>query len=89
MFNEVEDEYVLLHLEQGEYFSLNAMGRRMFDLLLEKKPLPAIVDVIVAEYEVDAATVNKDIKMLVSDLIAAGILAKIDSDETGNLILEE
>ncbi len=75
-------------LSRGNIFS-EQNGALNVRSAARKQPLPAIVDVIVAECEVDAAMVNKDIKMLVSDLIAAGILAEINSDETGNLILEE
>ncbi|MFT5112837.1 MAG: hypothetical protein ACI8P9_002165 [Parasphingorhabdus sp.] len=77
MFTQVADEYVLLHLDKGEYFSLNAMGVTMFDLLKEGRKFSDIETEILALYDVDHGTVGKDLKELIEDLKSNQILIAV------------
>ena len=68
MFTQVDDEYVLLHLDKGEYFSLNPMGVILFDLLKEGLKLAEVENKILATFDIDQATLSADLEELVTSL---------------------
>jgi hypothetical protein len=82
MFTAVEDEYVMLHVSRGEYFSLNPVARYMFDRLREGCDEATVVERCVREYDVDAETVRGDLRQLVDELVAADIL-RVDDPAAG------
>lgn len=74
MFTQVEDEYVLLHLDKGEYFSLNAVGVTMFSLLKDGCKFSEVEAEILSQYDVDRQTVCNDLMQLIEDLKSNQIL---------------
>ena len=74
MFTDVDREYVLLHISRGEYFSLNEMGRTMFDQLRSGFSRSEIIELIISEYNVDQENVSKDLERLIEDLLEADLL---------------
>ena len=51
VFRELEGEAVLLDLESGTYFGLNAVGTRIWSLIQERDSLRAVLDAITDEYD--------------------------------------
>lgn len=74
VYREVGGEAVLLDLESQRYFSLDAVGTRMWALLAEHGSTAAVVDRLLAEYEVDEATLGRDVDELVDRLAAEGLV---------------
>ena len=74
MARRVGDEVIVLDLKGGEYFGLPDVGARIWELLLDGKPLLEVADVIVGEYAVDRATAERDVLGLVTDLSNKGLL---------------
>jgi hypothetical protein len=66
----VGDDLVILDLDSSMYYSLDPVGRRVFELLSDPTPLSAVRDAIVAEFEVDAETAGADLLALVDQLVA-------------------
>lgn len=75
LFQQLQDEAVLLNLDSGQYFGLDEVGTRIWNLLAESKALPQIVSAIVEEYEVDSARCEADLLKLLHDLEAQGLVA--------------
>ena len=78
MFTAVEDEYVMLHVARGEYFSLNPVARFMFEQMREGCDEATVVERCIREYDVDADTVRRDLHELLEQLVAAEILGVDD-----------
>ena len=66
----VGDELVVLDLDSSLYYSLDPVGARIFELLQQPTPLGAVVDTVVAEFEVDVQTARADLLALVGTLVA-------------------
>lgn len=66
----VGDDLVILDLDRSLYYSLDPVGARVFELVQEPMRLDAIVDTIVAEFEVDAPTARADVLALMDTLVA-------------------
>ena len=70
----VGDETVLLNLESGVYFGLDAVGQCIWAAVSAGKTLAETVDVIVAEYEVDEGQARKDAVAFAEELLDRGLL---------------
>ena len=77
VFQQLQDEAVLLNLDSGQYFGLDPVGTRIWNLLADGKILSEVVSVIVAEYEVDAARCEGDLLKLLGDLEEQGLVTVI------------
>lgn len=72
----VSGETVLLHLETGTYFGLNAVGARLWDLITQRpRTLAALSETIESEFEVSAEIAARDILALAEELERNGLLA--------------
>jgi hypothetical protein len=80
MLQEIGGEGVILDLVSATYFGLDQVGVRVWQLLQVNPGLHDAFDVLLAEYEVDPATLEQDLRALVGQLVAAG-LATIESSE--------
>ena len=61
---------VLLHICSGEYFGLNPLGSRIFELADEQPTLEAVVDAIHAEHqgEVSREQIEADVRGFVAEM---------------------
>lgn len=75
MARRVADEVVLLDLASGHYFGLDAVGARAWELLVEGRALPQVVDTLADEYEVTREQLEADLARLLEELRAAGLVA--------------
>ena len=72
---ELDGEAVLLNLSTEEYYSLNDVGSRVWDLTDGERTVTAIVDAIVAEYEVERSEVEADVLALLGELADEGLVS--------------
>lgn len=70
----VGEETVLLHVGSGSYYSLDAVGTRSWELVCEHGRLEPVHRALVAEYEVGRQRLWRDLRRLVDQLAAAGLL---------------
>lgn len=74
LFQELQGEAVLLNLNSGIYFGLDAVGTRMWQLIVEHEQLAPVVRSMVAEYEVSEAQSAADLIDLVARLRDQGLV---------------
>ena len=74
MARRVADEVVLLDLASGNYFGLDAVGARAWELLAEGRAVPEVLDAIASEYEVTREQLESDLARLLHELGAAGLV---------------
>ena len=72
---EVKGETVLLDLASEQYFGLDDVGTRVWQLLGEGKSLDELLCILLEEYDVERERLESDISDLLSRLIAAGLVA--------------
>lgn len=71
---ELQDETVLLDLDSENYFGLDSVGTRIWQLLNEGKDETDMVDILLGEYEVEREVLEKDISELLIRLNEAGLI---------------
>jgi hypothetical protein len=76
----VADETVLLHLESGMYYGLDAVGTRMLDLACSLPDDEAVVHQLAQEYDVSADVLQHDLADLLSQLVEKGLIVRRTSE---------
>jgi hypothetical protein len=72
---EVQGETVLLQLESGEYFGLDEVATRIWQLIVEKGDLAEVEAAMQAEYEADAAVLAADLNRVLGELAGKRLIA--------------
>lgn len=71
---QLSGETVILDLEKGMYFGLNAVGTRIWELLEQGQTLRQICESLVTEYEVAHSDLERDALSLAAELAARGLI---------------
>jgi hypothetical protein len=69
-----DGEAVLLDIESGEYFALNTVGSRIWELCDGTKSTADIVSVICTEFDAAEDIVTADVAEILSELEQVGLL---------------
>lgn len=70
----LQGELVVLDLERGHYYGLDAIGASLWDGLMRGESPEQIASGLVSEYDVDAAQLTRDLVNLAQDLFDKGLL---------------
>ncbi len=81
IFQALHDEVVLLNLEEHEYYGLDSVGADIWRLLLEHGSVEGAAKALLSVYDVDEQTARTDVRTLVDELMASGLLKKPASAE--------
>jgi precorrin-6B methylase 2 len=77
---ELAGETVLLNLESGVYYGLDAVGTRAWNLLAEERTLADVCTIMLEEFEVAHDTLQQDLTMLVRELCEKQLLVPVSSE---------
>ncbi len=72
----VEDEAVLLDLDFGQYYGLNSVGTRIWQLLGDGHSPSSICDHVVREFKVSEGEAVADVEALIETLLARRLLVR-------------
>lgn len=75
LFQELQGDAVLLDMKSGVYFGLDRIGTRMWQLMGEPKPLSAVVEAVMNEFEVSQSRCTEDVLDLAKKLAEQGLLS--------------
>lgn len=82
-YRNIGGEGVVVRQAAGEVLVLNEVGARVLDLLDARTPVAALVDALVAEYDADRATLERDILAYLRALVDAGVVEGVAGPGTG------
>lgn len=71
---EFGSEVILLNLQDGVYYGLQDVGARIWTLLQSPVSVATLVEAVLSDYDVDSADCEHDIRLLVDDLVAHGLV---------------
>lgn len=74
IWSEVGGEAVLLNMQSGDYFGLNAVGLSFWDKVNNRSSLADIVTKMHTEYEVERRVLEQDLLELAETMLAKGLL---------------
>jgi hypothetical protein len=76
----LEDGAVVLELESGNYYTLNDVAQRIWDLLDGERSLEEIQAIVQEEFDVSEETVNRDLRELIEFLVAEKLITMKNSN---------
>jgi Coenzyme PQQ synthesis protein D (PqqD) len=70
-------EVVILSLKSGEYYGLDEVGTRIWNLIQEPKTVGAVLEAVLKEYDVAVDQLERDIfalleQMVINELVEVG-----------------
>lgn len=68
------DESVILNLDNGIYYGLNAVGSQAWELLKHGITYGGLLEALVARYDASEATVDRDLRALLAQLHEQGLV---------------
>lgn len=71
---EVDGELVALHVENGTCYGFNGTATRIWALIEQPKRLSELTDTLMREFDVDAETCETQLKELLDELAADGLV---------------
>jgi hypothetical protein len=74
VFRNVDGETVILSIGSGLYFGLTPEGTRIWELLDQGLSVGAILEILIAEYDVGADEAKRDLDRLISELASRGLV---------------
>ena len=77
VFSSLGDEAVILGLNAGVYYGLNAVGARVWEQLQMPQTLDALCEIITAEFAVTPEQCQLDIQALLADLQKNGLVVVV------------
>ena len=74
LFQEIENEMVILDLAKEQYYGLDDVGARMWHLLSEHGDTTVVVKQLRSYYDADELTLSQDLAQLIEKLRQAGLV---------------
>lgn len=68
LFQEIDNEYVLLNMETELYFGLNEIGAKVWQIISQDGETDGLIEKISAEYDVQEEVLTTDIYQLLNEL---------------------
>jgi len=75
-YRSVGGEGIVVRQTAGEVLVLNEVGVRVLDLLASGKRVGQVVDTLAGEYDVDSATLERDVPVYIRELLEAEIIER-------------
>jgi hypothetical protein len=77
--SDLAGEVVMLNLKNGTYYGLDDVGARIWSLIQEPRPVAAVRDTILQEYDVEPDRCERDLLALLDELAAAELIEVRDA----------
>ena len=71
---EVDGELVALHIDNGTCYGFNSTATRIWTMIEEPKLVSELTEGLMREFDVDAATCESQLKELLDELAADGLV---------------
>lgn len=68
LFQEIDNEYVLLNMETELYFGLNDIGAMAWQIISQEGTTDTLIEKLMSEYNVPAEILTNDIYQLLDEL---------------------
>lgn len=72
--SDLAGETIILALNRGQYFGLDGVGARIWQLMAEPRPIDEIRDRLIREYDVPPERCQKDLLELLQEMESEGLI---------------
>lgn len=75
MSSMIEDEVVVLNIKRGQYYSLNAVGAYIWQMLEQPQSVAYIIAQVTSQYNASPMQIEADVMALLTDFAQEGLIA--------------
>ena len=75
----IDDELVLLHVDQGQYYSLKGVGPQIWERLATPQTIDDLVAWVCQNFEVAEHQARLDVERFLSKLLEADVIERVKS----------
>jgi hypothetical protein len=72
--SDIDDEKVMMSVENGQYYNLDSVGSRVWELIIKPVKVSELIDALLLKYDVDRETCERDVLAFLEELHKDGIL---------------
>lgn len=72
----LNDELVMMDIDKGNYFSLNPVATRIWDLLEKSMSINNLCGQLTEEYDVDSEQCQSDVKEYLDEMVKLGLVLR-------------
>lgn len=72
----LEGSLVMMDIQKGKYFSLNPVGKRIWEMIEQPKSFDEITDLLQAEFEVTPEQCSSEVIEFLAKMEKSGIIKK-------------
>ncbi|HEY9644108.1 MAG TPA: PqqD family peptide modification chaperone [Coleofasciculaceae cyanobacterium] len=72
--SDLAGEAVILNLQSGTYYGLNAVGASIWSLIQSPTAIDQIRDALLQEYDVEPEVCDRDLHQILEDLYSVGLI---------------
>lgn len=78
IFSEMDGETVMMSIENGEYYGIDPVGSRIWELIETPVKVSGLCEILGAEYKVTPEQCSKDVMSFLNDMLEKGIVKIAD-----------
>lgn len=75
---EIDGERVMMSIETGQYYGLDAIASRIWSLLETPQSVQAICAALISQYQVDEAQCAADVSLFLEQMIGYGVIRVVE-----------
>ncbi|MCH9697117.1 MAG: PqqD family peptide modification chaperone [Gammaproteobacteria bacterium] len=75
LFSELEDKLLMMSIDNGEYYSLDSIAARIWELIETPKSVEQLCSILVKEYDVASDTCEEDVVDFIEKMQSLGIIS--------------
>lgn len=75
LFSELEDKLLMMSIDNGEYYSLDSIAARIWELIETPKSIEQLCSILVKEYDVRPDTCEQDVVEFIEKMQSLGIIS--------------
>lgn len=72
--SDIDDEKVMMSVERGQYYGLDPIGSRVWELIEKPIRVSDLIDALLLKYDVDRDTCERDVLEFLGELREDGLL---------------
>lgn len=78
LVTEIDGEVVMMDVDSGSYFNLDAIGSDIWRRLAEPVGVSDLCDALAGTYDADIATIRRDVMALLGQMLDKGLVRVLD-----------
>lgn len=75
--SKIKDEIVMVNVKQGNYYALNPVATRIWEIIESPSTIAEITDTLLSEYEIDRSTCETEVRTFISTLLKLDVIKEI------------